>query len=237
MFNTPKFSNHNNLHRFTYGVASLLLGAALVGGTTLTAQADTTTAPAANYTLPAANDEGQVVEQQLTQNVTRTVNVTTPEGQTTTTTQTATLQGSQLYDQTHGVVLEGHLDNGHWASVNIPAVKGYQASTQVNAQVVTPDVQDQTVNVNYVKATNNGVKTAANNNAGQAATVATPAAVVENQQAFASTPAVTATATKSAQDTTAEAKPANNHVAGASFGLAGLVATVLGLAGWKKHEN
>lgn len=221
MFTTK---NQNNLHRLTLGVASVLLGAALVGGTATTANADTATAPVGNYTLPVANDQGSVVEQHITQNVTRTVNVTNPQGQTTTTTQVATLQGNQRYDQTHGVVLEGHLNNGKWASVNVPAVNGYKANAKVPATVVTAGTHDQTINVNYVK-------NVLNDGNGQAAKTTTPAAVAENENAIEMTPTETQATKKD------ETTPAADHVAGASVGLAGLVAMIAGLAGWKKHEN
>lgn len=229
---THHFSNHNTLIKLASTSAALALGAVLVAGNGQTAYAATpvngqadNSLTAANYTLPAANNQGGVVEQQLHQNVTRTVNITDPAGNVQTIQQTAMLTGSQRFDQTHGIVLEGHLSNGHFAAVNIPAVNGYHASATVPGEVVTAGSQDQTINIHYFAGQG------ANSQRPAKTVLPTPTAVKENQAAVQ---LVTAPA-KSTRKDSVSVSPKQDNVAGASFGLAGLDAMVAGLAGWHKR--
>lgn len=225
------FSNHNTVIKFTSSTAILALSVTLLTGNGLIAHAATPTnsqsntqLTTANYSLPAANNQGAVVEQQINQNVTRTVNVLDPAGHQSSVQQVATLTGLQSYDQTHGVVLEGYLDNGHFTAVNIPAVKDYHASTNVPSEVVTPGSHDQTINVHYVS------DLVGHNAQSQQKTVTAPDAVVASHSTIGLTPSTTHAASKNEAAVSAK----HGHVAEASFGLAGLLAMIAGLAGWKK---
>ena len=77
---------------------------------------------------------------------TRTINVTAPDGKTTTVKQTATLAKQVDFGKdTHPV-----WTTGEWVSYDVPAIPGYTASqSQVAKETVTGTIKDQTVNVTY----------------------------------------------------------------------------------------
>ena len=77
---------------------------------------------------------------------TRTINVTTPDGKTTTVKQTATLAKQIDFGE------DVHPDwtTGEWASYDVPTIPGYTVSqSQVAKETVTGTTKDQTVNVTY----------------------------------------------------------------------------------------
>ena len=77
---------------------------------------------------------------------TRTINVTTPDGETKTVKQTATLAKQVDFGK------HAHPDwtTGEWASYDVPTIPGYTASqTSVAKETVTGETKDQTVNITY----------------------------------------------------------------------------------------
>lgn len=85
---------------------------------------------------------------------TRTINVTTPDGKTTTVVQTATLAKQIGYGE------DVHLDwtTGEWANYTVPTITGYTASqSNVAKEAVTGTTEDQTVNITYTA--NDGTQT------------------------------------------------------------------------------
>lgn len=207
--------------------ASVLIGFTFFGGAAITANADASNGgqlSGDNYTLPVPNDEGNVVEQQITQNIIRNVNVIDANGQSQTQTQETTLNGSQLLDQTHGVVLEGHVGPAHWRTVNLPINRHNNVNSVQVSNTVTPTTkQDRFINSSNV--VNSLVNTQKKNYNG-------PAAVYENQSAIQ-----LSTSTHQVVKDEATKAPKSNHLAGAGIGILGVVTMLAGLAGWKKHSK
>lgn len=86
--------------------------------------------------------------------VTRTINVTTPDGKTTLVKQTATL-AKQVTGQENA-----HPDwtTSEWTSYDVPVIPGYTASqSNVAKEAVTGTTKDQTVNITYTA--NDGTQT------------------------------------------------------------------------------
>ncbi|TDM82982.1 mucin-binding protein [Lactobacillus crispatus] len=77
---------------------------------------------------------------------TRTINVTTPDGKTTTVKQTATLAKQvDFADDAHPA-----WTTGEWANYDVPTIPGYTASqSQIAKTAVTGTTEDQTVNITY----------------------------------------------------------------------------------------
>lgn len=78
--------------------------------------------------------------------VTRTINVTTPDGKTTTVKQTATLEKQVTLNE------DAHPDwtTGEWTNYDVPLIPGYTAShSNVAKEAVTGTTADQTVNITY----------------------------------------------------------------------------------------
>ena len=77
---------------------------------------------------------------------TRTINVTTPDGKTTTVKQTAALAKQvDFADDAHPA-----WTTGEWASYEVPTIPGYTASqSQIAKTAVTGTTEDQTVNITY----------------------------------------------------------------------------------------
>ena len=91
-----------------------------------------------------------VTASNLNKTVTRTVNITDPNGKTTTTTQTADLTRTATVDEVTGDVTYSDWSTGSWDKVTVPTVSNYTPSqTEVAAVQVTGDTTDQTVNVTY----------------------------------------------------------------------------------------
>ena len=98
---------------------------------------------------PVKTFEG-VEANDLNKTITRTIKVTTPDGQTKTVAQTAKLTRNADVDEVTGKVTYGKWTTGQWDSYEIPALKGYTASqTSVEATPVDENTKDQTVEVNY----------------------------------------------------------------------------------------
>ena len=98
---------------------------------------------------PAKAFEG-VEANDLNKTITRTIEVTTPDGQTKTAAQTVKLARNADVDEVTGEVTYGKWSTGQWDSYEIPALKGYTASqTNVEATPVDENTKDQTVDINY----------------------------------------------------------------------------------------
>ena len=85
---------------------------------------------------------------------TRTINVTTPDGKTTTVKQTATLAKQIDF----GKDAHPAWTTGEWANYDVPTIPGYTASqSQIAKEAVTGTTKDQTVNITYTA--NDGTQT------------------------------------------------------------------------------
>src|SRR5699024_7751032 len=74
----------------------------------------------------------------LNKTITRTIKVTTPNGKTTTTKQTAKLTRTADVDEVTGEVTYGNWTTGEWAAYDVPSVAGYAPSqTKVDKETVT----------------------------------------------------------------------------------------------------
>ena len=99
---------------------------------------------------PAKTYPNGVSHDDLNKTVTRTVKVTTPDGQTKTTEQTAKLTRTADVDEVTGEVTYGKWTTGEWANYEVPTVPGYTASqSEVPATKVTSDTKNQRVTVTY----------------------------------------------------------------------------------------
>ena len=86
----------------------------------------------------------------LNKTVTRTIKVTTPDGQTNTIKQTVKLTRNATVDEVTGDVNYGDWSTGKWDVYTVPTVKGYTATrTEVAAIPVNDRTADQTINVTY----------------------------------------------------------------------------------------
>ena len=91
-----------------------------------------------------------VSETDLSKTITRTIKVTTPDGQTKTVDQTAHLTRTADVDEVTGEVKYSDWTNGEWDKYDVPSVPGYTASqSNVAKETVTGTTKDQTVNVTY----------------------------------------------------------------------------------------
>ena len=91
-----------------------------------------------------------VSETDLNKTVTRTIKVTTPDGQTKTIAQTAKLTRTADVDEVTGEVKYSDWTTGEWANYVAPSVPGYTASQpNIADQTVTDTAKDQTVNITY----------------------------------------------------------------------------------------
>ncbi|MDM8244989.1 mucin-binding protein, partial [Limosilactobacillus vaginalis] len=89
-------------------------------------------------------------ESDLNQTITRTITVTTPDGQTTTTKQAAKIYRDATIDDVTGEVTYGDWSEGTWADFKPGQVAGYTASpADVPAVTVKDGQKDQTVNISY----------------------------------------------------------------------------------------
>ena len=89
-------------------------------------------------------------ESDLNQTITRTIKVTTPDGQTTTTKQAAKIYRDATIDDVTGEVTYGDWSEGTWADFKPGQVAGYTASpADVPAVTVKDGQKDQTVNISY----------------------------------------------------------------------------------------
>ena len=98
---------------------------------------------------PAKTFNG-VEENDLNKTITRTIKVTTPDGQTKTVTQTAKLTRTADVDEVTGEVAYGDWTTGEWAAYNTPSVAGYTPSqAKVDKETVTAASKDTTTVITY----------------------------------------------------------------------------------------
>lgn len=98
---------------------------------------------------PAKTFNG-VESNDLNKTITRTIKVTTPDGQTKTVEQTVHLTRTADVDEVTGEVTYGKWTTGEWSNYDVPTVQGYTASqNEVSTAKVTGDTKDQTVTVTY----------------------------------------------------------------------------------------
>ena len=99
---------------------------------------------------PSKTFEG-VEANDLNKTITRTIKVTTPNGKTTTTKQTAKLTRTADVDEVTGEVTYGNWTTGEWAAYDAPSVVGYTPSqTAVAKESVTATSKDTTVEITYL---------------------------------------------------------------------------------------
>ena len=91
-----------------------------------------------------------VSEDDLNKTITRTIKVTTPDGQTKTVEQAVHLTRTADVDEVTSEVTYSNWTTGEWANYDVPTVQGYTASqSEVPTAKVTGDTKDQTVTVTY----------------------------------------------------------------------------------------
>ncbi|MGO5461535.1 mucin-binding protein, partial [Lactobacillus amylovorus] len=86
----------------------------------------------------------------LNKTVTRTINVISPDGKTTTIKQPVTLQRSATVDDVTGQITYKAWNTGKWEEYDTPQISGYTPSpAKVSATTVDGNTQDQTVTITY----------------------------------------------------------------------------------------
>ena len=101
---------------------------------------------------PGKNYPSGVAKDDLNKTVTRTINITTPDGKTQTVTQKAEFTRSTTVDEVTGEVTYGPWSkNVVLESVDVPNIPGYEPSASVPEITVTPNDQDMTINITYKK--------------------------------------------------------------------------------------
>ena len=91
-----------------------------------------------------------VGQNDLNKTVTRTIKVTTPDGKTSTTTQTVHLTRTATVDEVTGKVTYSDWTTGSFDSYDVPSVDGYTASqSKVDETPVTADSSNNEVNISY----------------------------------------------------------------------------------------
>ena len=116
-----------------------------------------TVTPITDYTFKPDGNQDVVVElnhktSQVTdsQTVTRTINVTSPDGRVKTTKQTAELTRTGTKDAVTGDITWGDWSTGSWKQFNVPTVAGYTPSqSAVPTESVSVDTKDQTIDISY----------------------------------------------------------------------------------------
>ena len=99
---------------------------------------------------PTKSYPSGVAENDLNKDVTRTINVTTPDGKTSTTTQTVHLTRTATVDEVTGKVSYNDWSTGSFDSYDVPSVDGYTASQiKVDETKVTSDSTNNEVNITY----------------------------------------------------------------------------------------
>ena len=101
---------------------------------------------------PGKNYPSGVAKDDLNKTVTRTINITTPDGKTQTITQKAEFTRSATVDEVTGEVTYGPWSkNIVLESVDVPNISGCVPSASVPEITVTPNDQDMTINITYKK--------------------------------------------------------------------------------------
>ncbi len=94
----------------------------------------------------------------LNQTITRTINVTNPDGTKSTEVQTAKLYRDASYDNVTGEVTYGEWSTGSWKEFSPAEIKGYSASEKVVPAVeVKNGQQDETINITYTANEQSGI--------------------------------------------------------------------------------
>ena len=94
----------------------------------------------------------------LNQTITRTINVTNPDGTKSTEVQTAKLYRNASYDNVTGAVTYGEWSTGSWKEFSPAEIKGYSASEKVVPAVEVKDGQnDETINITYTANEQSGI--------------------------------------------------------------------------------
>lgn len=86
----------------------------------------------------------------LNQTITRTINITTPDGTKSTKVQTAKIYRDASYDNVTGAVIYGEWSTAKWSEFTPDAIKGYTPSESSVPEVEVKNGQkDETVNITY----------------------------------------------------------------------------------------
>lgn len=86
----------------------------------------------------------------LNQTITRTINITTPDGTKSTKVQTAKIYRDASYDNVTGAVIYGEWSTAKWSDFTPDAIKGYTPSESSVPEVEVKNGQkDETVNITY----------------------------------------------------------------------------------------
>ena len=94
----------------------------------------------------------------LNQTITRTINVTNPDGTKSTEVQTAKIYRDASYDNVTGEVTYGEWSTGSWKEFSPAEIKGYSASEKVVLAVEVKDGQeDETINITYTANEQSGI--------------------------------------------------------------------------------
>lgn len=83
--------------------------------------------------------------------ITRTINITQPDGQTSTEVQSVTINRTIITDNVTKVASIGDWTTGEWTQYSVPSISGYTPSQgQMDATTVDCETNDQVVNINYL---------------------------------------------------------------------------------------
>ncbi|MGI1819875.1 MBG domain-containing protein, partial [Lactobacillus johnsonii] len=94
----------------------------------------------------------------LNQTITRTINVTNPDGTKSTEVQTAKIYRDASYDNVTGAVTYGEWSTGSWEEFSPAEIKGYSASEKVVPAVEVKNSQkDETINITYTANEQSGI--------------------------------------------------------------------------------
>ncbi|MDK6666181.1 mucin-binding protein [Lactobacillus crispatus] len=208
--------------------------------------------PEAEYTFAAENNEdvivhlkhkhGQQVEEKT---ITRTINVTHPDGSHESIKQTVTLNRTNEVDLATGeVVKDGEWTTGSWEEFVAPEHAGYTPNiAKVEQTDVTADTQDTTVEINYTA--NKPTTPEQNNDQGQKPQTndqgqkpQTEDQVTENVKGTATANTQGQTPATVAQSAQAQKLPHTGEAEN-RLGILGVLTATLGMLGlgWKKRER
>ena len=208
--------------------------------------------PEAEYTFAAENNEDVIVhlkhkhgKQVEEKTITRTINVTHPDGSHESIKQTVTLNRTNEVDLATGeVVKDGEWTTGSWEEFVAPEHAGYTPNiAKVEQTDVTADTQDTTVEINY--AANKPTTPEQNNDQGQKPQtndqVQKPQAedqVTENGKGTATANTQGQTPAPVAQSAQAQKLPHTGEAEN-RLGILGVLTATLGMLGlgWKKRER
>ncbi len=208
--------------------------------------------PEAEYTFAAENNEDVIVhlkhkhgKQVEEKTITRTINVTHPDGSHESIKQTVTLNRTNEVDLATGeVVKDGEWTTGSWKEFVAPEHAGYTPTiAKVEQTDVTADTQDTTVEINYTA--NKPTTPEQNNDQGQKPQTndqgQKPQAedqVTENVKGTATANTQGQTPAPVAQSAQAQKLPHTGEAEN-RLGILGVLTATLGMLGlgWKKRER